>query len=155
VPDIVTLAKTMGGGFPIAACLARGKAAEAFVPGDHGTTFGGGPLACAAALAAVRAIESEGLSARAREMGAAVQSGLEALKAKHGGVEVRGMGLMQALVLGSPVARDVVQAAFRKGLLANAVGPGIVRLLPPLVVNQQQIDEGMEILDSAIAETVA
>ncbi len=155
VPDIVTLAKTMGGGFPIAACLARGRAAEAFMPGDHGTTFGGGPLACAAALAAVRAIESEGLCARAREMGHAVRGGLEALKAKLGCGEVRGMGLMQALVLGSPAARDVVQAAFRKGLLANAVGPNIIRLLPPLVVNQQQVDEGIEILDSAITETLA
>lgn len=155
VPDIVTLAKAMGGGFPIGACLARGKAALVFAPGDHGTTYGGGPLACAAALAALGVIEDEGLVERAGEMGAVLAAELERLKEKHGASCVRGMGLMRALVLSTSNAPDVVRAALTRGLLANAVGTNVIRLLPPLIVTREQVSEGIEILDSAIADAAA
>ncbi len=150
-PDILTVAKAMGGGFPIGGCLARGRAAEVFQPGDHGTTYGGGPLACAAALAALRAIEEEHLTDNARETGRLLEDGLRSLKPSCGVREVRGRGLMLAMVLEKPVARDVLNAAFAEGLLINAIGADILRFLPPLVINEEHVGECLELLKRAFA----
>ncbi len=155
VPDVLTTAKAMGGGFPIGACLARGAAAEVFQPGDHGTTYGGGPLACAAAIAALRTIEDEGLTSRASEMGLLLKSRLEDLGRRRGAVEVRGKGLMLAMVLKDPVARDVLHTAFEEGLLINAIGSDVLRFLPPLIITQEQIDECVGLLDKAFDRTGA
>lgn len=146
-PDILTCAKAMGGGFPIGACLAHGAAAEVFQPGDHGTTYGGGPLACAASLAALKVIEDERLDERAAVMGAKLREALEQLGAKYGALEVRGQGLMLAMVLKDPIARDVLNAAFEEGLLVNAIGEDILRFLPPLIINESHLNEAVGKLD--------
>jgi len=150
-PDILTVAKAMGGGFPIGGCLARGRAAEVFQPGDHGTTYGGGPLACAAALAALQAIEEERLTDNAREMGRLLEEGLRGLTPSCGVREVRGRGLMLAMVLEQPVARDVLNAAFEEGLLINAIGTDVLRFLPPLIINENHIGECLDLLKRAFA----
>ncbi len=148
-PDIVTTAKAMGGGFPIGACLAHGSAAEVFQPGDHGTTYGGGPLACAAAIAALRTIEDEGLTSRASEMGLLLKTRRQDLGRRRGAVEVRGKGLMLAMVLKDPVARDVLHASFEEGLLINAIGSDVLRFLPPLIITREQLDECVGLLEKA------
>ncbi len=148
-PDIVTTAKTMGGGVPVGACLARGEAANVFQPGDHGTTFGGGPLICAAAKAAVQVIEEEHLMDNATKMGAVLRGRLEELGSKYGAKEVRGRGLMLAVVLDKPVAKDVLNAAFEEGLLVNAIGADVLRLVPPLIVNEGHIEEAIQKLGKA------
>ncbi|BCW97679.1 MAG: acetylornithine aminotransferase [Armatimonadota bacterium] len=150
-PDILTVAKAMGGGFPIGGCLARGRAAEVFQPGDHGTTYGGGPLACAAALAALEVIEQEGLADNARKMGRLLEEGLRSLNPPCGVREVRGKGLMLAMVLEQPVARDVLNAAFEEGLLINAIGTDVLRFLPPLIIGEDHISECLELLKKAFA----
>lgn len=151
-PDILAVAKAMGGGFPIGACLARGEAAEEFKPGDHGTTYGGGPLASAAALAALGTIEDEKLHLNARCMGDGLARELQALAEKYGHAGVRGRGLMQALVLNDPVARTVVNAAFENGLLINAIGDNVLRFVPPIVIDNSHIEECIQILDKTLAE---
>jgi len=120
-----------------------------FQPGDHGTTYGGGPLACAAAIAALRTIEDEELTSRASELGLLLKSRLEDLGRSHGAVEVRGKGLMLAMVLKDPIARDVLHAAFEEGLLINAIGSDVLRFLPPLIITREQIDECVRLLEKA------
>lgn len=144
VPDVLTLAKGLGGGFPIGAMLAR-ESAIAFAPGDHGSTFGGNPLACAAALAVVEVISSERLIEHAAAMGAVLAAGLEALVARGLAKEVRGRGLLMALEL-SGEAAPVVEACRKAGLLVNAVAPKALRFAPPLVVRQSEIEQALEIL---------
>jgi acetylornithine aminotransferase len=139
VPDVVTMAKALGGGLPIGAVVANGRAASAFVAGDHGTTFGGGPVACAAALAVLRTVEQDGLLDAASALGAHLRSRLEGLE--HPLVkEVRGLGLWLGVVLDAPVAAAVEAGARDAGFLVNAAAPDVVRLAPPLVVTRAQLD---------------
>jgi len=150
-PDILTLAKGLGGGVPIGAMLATAAVADAFAPGDHGSTFGGNPLACAAALAVVTTLEADGLVDRAREVGAYLLERLRTLACRHPVItEVRGLGLLVAVEL-SAEAAAVVAACRARGLLVNAVKPNALRLVPPLVVTHADVDEAIEILDAALA----
>ncbi len=135
--DIVTLAKGLGGGLPIGACLGFGRAATLFEPGHHGTTFGGNPLSCAAALAVIDTIERDGLLARAAEVGERLRSEL-ATDARV--VDVRGVGVLVGLTLSEPHGPDVVAAAQQAGFIVNATGPDRVRLAPPLVVTDADVD---------------
>ena len=153
LPDAVALAKGLGGGLPIGALLARGPAAEAFQPGHHGSTFGGNPLACAAALATLQVVEEEGLVQRAARVGAYLRDGLEQLGRRSGLVrEVRGLGLMLAVEFHALKAADVAAACLDQGLLVNAVGERALRLLPPLVIREAEVDEALGRLERAIQE---
>jgi acetylornithine aminotransferase len=147
VPDVISLAKALGNGFPIGACVARGRYATAFGPGDHATTMGGGPVVCAAALAVLDTIERDGLVERARKVGDYLREGLAGLVERHGlAVAVRGRGLLLALQLGSDSARDVAMAALSEGLLINDVAPSVLRLCPPLTIGEAACDEALDIL---------
>lgn len=150
-PDVVCLAKALGNGLPIGAIVAHGTAAEAFGAGDHASTFGGGPVVCAAALAVLDTLESDGLIARAAEMGIRLRQRLTRLAADEPAVRgVRGRGLLQALVLHEPVAADVVGAALESGLVVNDVAPDAVRLAPPLTVTESEISEALQILTAVL-----
>jgi len=139
-PDVVTTAKGLGNGVPIGACLARGAAAEMFQPGHHGSTFGGNLLACAAAHAVLDTLENENLFERAADLGERIKSGLkDALKGNNDIKEVRGKGLMIAVELNNPVP-GLVNAGLERGILVNAIGDTIVRLLPPLNLSDEEAD---------------
>lgn len=153
VPDVMTLAKSLGGGFPIGACLARNSAADTFEPGDHASTFGGSPLACSAAIAAVNALHEEGLVENARDTGEYMRSKLQGLKRGRKSVSTaRGLGLMLALEFNVPIGRQVAARCLDNGLVLNAIGDRILRFLPPLVVTKDDVDTAVEILDSALGE---
>jgi acetylornithine aminotransferase len=148
-PDVVTLAKGLGGGLPIGACIAFGEAAGLFEPGHHGTTFGGNPVACAAALAVLDTVEGEGLLGRATALGARLRAGIEGLR--HPLVSsTRGRGLMLAFTLTAPVAADVETAAREHGFIVNAVAPDTIRLLPPLVLTDAQADAFLAALPAVL-----
>ncbi|MCA1713049.1 MAG: acetylornithine transaminase [Actinobacteria bacterium] len=137
--DVVTLAKGLGGGLPLGAVLADGPAATALLAGDHGTTFGGNPLSCAAALAVLEVIQAEGLLEQATKLGDELADSIGALG--HPLVEsVRGLGLWRGIVLTAPVAVAAERAARDAGFLVNAPAPNVVRLAPPLVVTSAQLD---------------
>ena len=139
VPDVVTLAKALGGGLPLGAVVANGRAATALQKGDHGTTFGGNPVVCAAALAVLRTVEQDGLLDAAQELGDRLRRGIEDLA--HPLVQqVRGLGLWLGVVLAEPVAVAAESAARDAGFLVNAAAPDVLRLAPPLVVTEQQVD---------------
>ncbi len=141
LPDVVTTAKGLGNGIPIGVCLARGEAAELFQPGHHGSTFGGNFIACAAAHAVLDTIESENLVRRAGQLGKRIVDGLgKALKGDNRIKEVRGKGLMIAVELNEPVP-GLVNAGLERGILINAIGDTIVRLLPPLNLTDEEADE--------------
>jgi acetylornithine aminotransferase len=136
MPDVMTLAKGLGSGFPIGACLARGVAAETFTPGKHGSTFGGGPLACTAALTTLSVMESDALLENAARLGAFIRKDLAArLHGQVGLVEIRGQGLMIGIQLDRPCG-DLVKLALAEKLLINVTNDSVVRLLPPLVLTQ-------------------
>ena len=143
-PDLLTLAKSLGGGLPVGACLIGARVGE-LPKACHGSTFGGNPLAAAAALAALEAVEAEGLVARAAELGAHATQRLEALAAAHPKTvrEVRGLGLMLGLDLRVKVA-PVLRALTTKGVLALPAGPTVLRLLPPLVIDREQLDAALD-----------
>ncbi|MDN5292850.1 MAG: acetylornithine/N-succinyldiaminopimelate aminotransferase [Eubacteriales bacterium] len=150
VPDILTLAKALGGGFPIGATLAREEVAAAFRPGDHSSTFGGNPLACAVAVAAVRAIVG-GLAEKAAVTGAYFREKLAELAAKYPFVkEVRGLGLLLGMELDRPGA-GVVARCQEEGLLINCTKEKVLRFLPPLNIEKSLVDEAVAILDRALA----
>jgi len=152
-PDVIALAKGLGGGVPIGAMIAREPVASAFAPGDHASTFGGSALPAAAALATLEVIEEEGLVANAARVGAQLAEGLEVLREKSPLVaEIRARGLMLALDLAKPVAGSVKSECARRGLLIASVGDQMLRLLPPLVLSTQQADRGLTILEEVIAE---
>lgn len=137
-PDVMTLAKALGNGVPIGACLARGAAAEAFSPGKHGTTFGGNQLACRAALAVIEAMEQERLVERAATLGQQLLSGFrEQLDDVEGVVNIRGQGLMLGITLDRPCG-ELVQRALEEGLLINVTAERVIRLLPPLILDDAQ-----------------
>ena len=137
-PDVMTLAKALGNGVPIGACLAKGKAAEVFKPGNHGSTFGGNPLACATASAVIDTIESQQLIQRAQHLGQLLKDGLsQALKDVSGVKAIRGYGLM----LGIELDRDcpeLPKLALERGLLINVTAAKVIRLLPPLILSDDQ-----------------
>ena len=149
VPDVVTLAKALGGGLPIGAVVANGRAASALRKGDHGTTFGGSPIACAAALAVLRTVEADGLLDAAKHLGARLRRGVEQLG--HPLVDhVRGLGLWLGIVLTEPVAVAAEEGLRAAGFLVNAAAPGVLRLAPPLVVTPAQVDAFVAALDSVL-----
>jgi len=159
VPDVMTLAKGLGSGVPIGACLARGAAAKVFKPGNHGSTFGGGPLVSVAALTTLEVIEKEGLLAHAHGMGEVIQGGLRHELAGTAGVkEVRGMGLMIGVELDRPCG-DLVRRALAAGLVMNVTAERVIRLLPPLVIQEAQAKSLVAILaplvKAFLAETPA
>ncbi|HEY2501289.1 MAG TPA: acetylornithine transaminase [Mycobacterium sp.] len=138
-PDVVTLAKGLGGGLPIGACLAVGPAAELLTPGLHGSTFGGNPICTAAALAVLRVLAADDLVRRAEVLGKSVRHGIERLG--HPLIDhVRGRGLLWGVVLTAPRAKDAEAAARNAGFLVNAAAPDVIRLAPPLIITESQID---------------
>ncbi|HZX32859.1 MAG TPA: aspartate aminotransferase family protein [Rhodocyclaceae bacterium] len=151
-PDIATLAKGLGSGVPIGACLAGGKAAKLFGPGNHGSTFGGNPLACTAALTTIETIEQDGLMARAERIGALLRQGFkESLAGLSGLVDIRGQGLMIGIELDRPCG-ELVQRALDAGLLINVTADKVVRLLPPLVFGEAEAKELVERLTPLIKQ---
>ena len=154
VPDVMTLAKGLGGGLPIGAVIAFGAAADLFVPGDHGSTFGGNPVSCAAALAVIDTIESQGLLDHVSLMGAYLSESIVALR--HDNIAgVRGVGLLQAVVLQGVTGSAVEAAARAKGFLVNAVAPDAIRLAPPLVITQVELDEFVQALPQILKEATS
>ncbi len=148
-PDILTLAKGLGGGVPIGALLASEEAAASFAPGTHGSTFGGNPLSCAAALAVLETIESDELLLNVADRGEQLQAGLELLAVRFDAIhEVRGRGLLLGLACGCEVA-DIITACREDGLLVLPAGPRVLRILPPLNVSAAEVDEALEILEGA------
>ena len=151
LPEVVTLAKGLGNGVPIGACLARGQAARVFQPGSHGSTFGGNPLVCAAAHAVLDACESERLAERAAALGERILNGLrQRLGGLPGVIEIRGRGLMIGIQLDRPCG-ELVSRALEAGLLLNVTAADVVRLLPPLVIS----DDDAEHLSAAVSGLVA
>lgn len=148
LPDVVTMAKGLGGGIPIGATIARGKAAELFTPGSHGTTFGGNPVACAAANAVLSIVDDAfcGQVARKGEFFA------EKLRAIDGVTEVRGRGLMLGVVLEHDVAKQAVARGFDHGLILNAPAGNVIRLTPPLVISDDEMNAAVEKLTELLTE---
>jgi len=139
-PDVVTMAKGLGGGLPIGACLAVGPAADLLMPGLHGSTFGGNPVCAAAALAVLRVLAAEDLVRHAAMLGKSVRHGIEALS--HPLIDhVRGRGLLWGIALTAPRAKEAEAAAREAGFLVNAAAPDVIRLAPPLIITEAQIDE--------------
>ncbi|MCL2733449.1 MAG: acetylornithine transaminase [Actinomycetia bacterium] len=148
-PDVITLAKGLGGGLPIGATLAFGPAAELLTPGAHGTTFGGNPVACAAALAVLETIAADGALENVKRQGEKLRDGIEALQ--HPLVDhVRGAGLLIGMVLTEPLAAQVQLAAQDAGFLVNAAVPGTVRLAPPLIVGDEETDAFLRALPGVL-----
>ncbi|WPP52163.1 acetylornithine transaminase [Catalinimonas niigatensis] len=151
-PDILSLAKSLGGGFPIGALLANEKTASALDFGDHGTTFGGNPLGCAAALATIEAIEEENLLEAAHTHGSKIMERLRAEAQQETAIkDVRGKGLMIGIELDIP-SRPVVMKMMEKGVIANAIGDNIVRLVPPLTISMDELNTVVDVLLECIAE---
>lgn len=152
-PDVLWLAKALGGGFPIGGMIAKGSVAEVLVPSTHGSTFGGNYLACAAARAVIATIDKDNLLARAKEAGARLLSGLRALQERFPKkVKVaRGVGLMAALELTIPAA-DVVSRCLNAGLLINGTHQTVLRFLPAMTISDAEIDEGLAILGKVLGE---
>ena len=150
VPDVVTIAKSLGNGMPIGACWARAEVADVFEPGDHGSTFGGQPLACSAALATLEELERIDAPARALAAGAHLRSLLEDLPAVSA---VRGSGLLLGAVLeeGGLDAKQVVAAALDHGLVINAPAAYVLRFAPPLTVSGEEIEEAVAILREVLS----
>ena len=140
-PDVMTLAKGLGGGVPIGACLANPRA-DVFEPGDHGSTFGGNPLACAAASTVLHVIERDGLVGHAAEMGELLHASVDDLGAK----EVRGLGLMQAFEFEDAKAKPFQQACLEAGLIVNAVDDHSIRLVPPLILTAKEIERAHAVM---------
>ncbi|WP_280694757.1 acetylornithine transaminase [Kitasatospora sp. GAS204B] len=150
-PDVVTLAKGLGGGLPIGAVIAYGEAGELLQPGQHGTTFGGNPVVAAAALAVLDTIESQGLLAQVRTVGERLRTGVEALGDPLV-AQVRGAGLLLGIVLTEPLAAEIQSAAQRAGFLVNAAVPDAVRLVPPLILTEAQADAFLAALPAILRE---
>ncbi len=149
LPDVVTIAKSLGNGMPIAACWARAEVAAAFQPGDHGSTFGGQPLACSAALATLRVMRDEDAPGRARTRGAQLASGLAGLPRV---TQVRGRGLLLGAVLAAGVpAAEVAAAALEAGVVVNAPCADVIRFAPSLLITDAEVAEAVELLGAVLA----
>ncbi|MDI6604021.1 MAG: acetylornithine transaminase [Thermoanaerobacteraceae bacterium] len=151
-PDIMTLAKALGGGVPISAVVAKEEVAV-FKPGDHASTFGGNPLACAAAIAVIEEITKPGFLEDVQNKGEYFKKGLETLKSKHSIIkEVRGKGLMIGCQINLEEAGGIVSKAMEKGLLLNCIGHNVLRFVPPLIVTKDEINTALNILDDVLCE---
>ena len=151
-PDVLTLAKSLAAGYPLGAMLGSARVAECLKPGDHGTTFGGGPLACRLALEVLDIIEQENLISRVSEMGNYLIQGLRKIASRHPMVgEIRGMGLMIGVEIGSD-AKEVVNRLLAKGFITNAAHDTVLRLLPPFIISKNDIDEFLTALDEVLSE---
>jgi acetylornithine aminotransferase len=151
--DVLTLAKALGGGLPIGAMLARAELS--FTPGDHASTFGGGPVVCAGALAVLDTIERDGLLERAREIGEALPGAAVAAAPDGAVVESRGRGCLWGFQLARPVANDVVLAMIDEGVLATPAGPDVVRMSPPLTSSDEDVAEAARAFGAAVATGLA
>jgi acetylornithine aminotransferase len=149
-PDVVTLAKALGGGLPIGAVVARAELA--FGPGEHGSTFGGGPVPCAAALAVLDTIEADDLLANVAAMGALLREEVARLAPDGALADVRGDGLLCGFRLPGARAAAVVQALLARGVLASTAGPDVVRCTPPFTIGPDEIDEGAKALAAALED---
>lgn len=150
LPDVVTTAKGLGNGVPIGACLARGAAADIFQPGNHGSTFGGNPMACSAALAVVDALQDGKLMQRVTELGDRIRCGIaKALDGSDKVRDIRGLGLMIGIELNQPCP-ELVEAAKQQGLLCNVTAGNTIRLLPPFILSDEQADEVVRIVASLV-----
>jgi len=151
-PDVITLAKALGNGVPIGACLARGEAATVFQPGSHGSTFGGNPLACAAALAVIDSIEKQSLVERANQLGSKILAAFtKNLGGQVGVKSIRGLGLLIGIELDRP-CKELVQRALGAGVVINVTAESVIRLLPPLVLSDEQADSLVEKLSGLIKD---
>lgn len=152
-PDIFTLAKALAGGFPIGALCAKEHAAQAFAPGDHGSTFGGNPLACNAGLAVLSTIINENLSDNAAKMGEYFFDKMNSIKTKYPVIsDVRGKGLMIGVQFNKPIAKELNTKLFEKKYLLGTVGDNVLRILPPLIVTKQDFDDLIEVLDELLQQ---
>ena len=152
-PDIITLAKALGGGFPVAAFLTTERLAHVFAPGDHGSTFGGNPLACAAANASLKVMREENLAVKAAEIGTYFKNQLEALQKKFPDkiTEVRGRGLLLGMELSKP-GKPIVDACLQKGMIINCTAVNVIRLVPPLIITKAEIDALMAVFAEVFPE---
>jgi acetylornithine/N-succinyldiaminopimelate aminotransferase len=151
-PDVLALAKPLASGLPLGAILTREHVAAAMKPGLHGTTFGGGPLACAVAITFLDTLQRDKLLANVRRVGQYFRRKLDELTAKHPSVvEARGIGLMLAVQLNVP-GKDVVDACLARGLVINCTHDTVLRFLPPFIITEKQVDEGVKLLDQALRE---
>ncbi len=148
VPDVITLAKGLGGGLPLGAMIALGGTSHLFQPGDHGTTFGGNPVACASALAAIDVLERKSLLKQARDHEFTIKSSLSQLP---GVKEVRGMGLLLGIVLNKEVAPEMKNALQRAGVLVNAPNPNVIRIAPALIVSTAEVKKFISIFSKTLA----
>ena len=154
-PDVVTLAKALGNGVPIGACLARGEAAETFAPGNHGSPFGGNPLACRAALAVMETLEKDNLPGRAAELGRRILHGLrDRLEGVEGVKEVRGAGMMLGIELDRPCG-ELVRMALQEGLLINVTAERVVRLLPPYILTDDEAEQLVQGVSDLVKDFLA
>jgi len=152
LPDVMTIAKGLGSGVPIGACLAAGKAAGTFQPGNHGSTFGGNPLACIAGLTTLNILEQDKLLAHAEKLGQFLHHGFASVLQGVAGVkEIRGQGLMIGIELDKPCG-ELVKQALALGLLINVTADNVIRLLPPLVMTQGEAQQLLDILCPLIKE---
>jgi acetylornithine/N-succinyldiaminopimelate aminotransferase len=150
-PDIMTLAKGVTGGTPIGVIMAK-QNSSVFVAGDHGTTFGGNPLSCAIGYEVLKYIIKNNLPGNAQKMGNYLKQGLEKLKEKYSFIsEIRGCGLLIALEFNKDIAEDVLYECLSKGLLLNQVKPNTLRFIPPLIIQESEIEEGLKLLDSGLS----
>jgi acetylornithine aminotransferase/acetylornithine/N-succinyldiaminopimelate aminotransferase len=150
-PDIMTLAKGLANGVPIGALLAKEKA-SVFVPGDHGSTFGGSPLACAAGYATLKYLIDNNVVDNAQKVGSYFYSGLEKLKQKYSLITaVRGRGLLLAIEFSKDIGKEMLLACLQNGLLVNRVKPNALRFIPPLIITKHDVDEALAILDKVLA----
>lgn len=151
-PDIMTLAKGLGGGMPIGAIMAK-ESVSVFAPGEHGSTFGGNPVTCAAAYAVVKHVIENNISENAHVIGNYLKERLEELKAKHSQIiEIRGKGLLTAIEFDSDSAAAIRDKCLENGLLTNSVKASALRLMPALTINKADVDRAVEILDASISE---
>ncbi|MBE9483039.1 MAG: acetylornithine transaminase [Chloroflexi bacterium] len=150
-PDIMTLAKGLASGIPIGAILAKDRA-SVFTPGEHGSTFGGNPLACAAGYATVKFILDSDISGNANRVGQYLIDGLESLKRKFQFItDVRGRGLLVALEFSNDISQSLVMACLDRGLLVNRLKPNALRFMPPLIIGNEEVDEALDILNAALS----
>lgn len=153
-PDVMSLAKGLGGGVPIGAFLVKDRA-DSLTFGDHGSTYGGNPLACAAGRAVMQTVLAEDIPGKAGRAGERLRGRMQAIADRQDSVrEVRGMGLLDAIEFSDEIAGDVLTACLERGILVNRVRPNAIRLMPPLVITDDEIDRGTEILEEAIAAVV-
>jgi len=152
-PDIITLAKGLGSGVPIGALLAK-EHVSVFAPGEHGSTFGGNPLVCAAAYATVKYIIEHGIPEKAKKVGNYFMARLETLKQQFNFItDIRGRGLLIALEFNDTIAEEITMACLNKGLLVNKVKPDAIRFIPPLIITESEVDKAVSILETVLEET--